>query len=114
MKDNRLYLDHVLECGSRIGRYCQQGEEAFRESELIQDAVLRNLQTLAESTQKISDHLKALHPEVEWRVIAGFRNVLVHDYLGINLNRIWEIVSVHLPVLGAQITAMRNEIDPRV
>ena len=83
----------------------------FRASELIQDAVLRNLQTLAESTQRISDRLKALHPEVDWRAIAGFRNVLAHDYLGINLVRVWEIVSVHLPVLGAQMEAIRQTAD---
>ncbi len=112
MKDDRLYVHHVLDCVRRINGYCQNGEEAFRESELIQDAVLRNLQTLAESTQRISDGLKALHPEVGWRSIAGFRNVLVHDYLGINLNRIWEIVSVHLPVLGAQMEAIRQETNP--
>jgi uncharacterized protein with HEPN domain len=111
VRDDRLYIDHLLDCVRRIDRYCQNGEDAFRESELIQDAVLRNLQTLAESTQRISDQLQALHPEVDWRAIAGFRNVLVHDYLGINLVRIWEIVSVHLPVLGAQIEAIRHEAD---
>ncbi|MFN0105429.1 MAG: DUF86 domain-containing protein [Bryobacteraceae bacterium] len=84
----------------------------FRRSELIQDAVLRNLQILAESTQRISDQMKALHPEVDWRAIAGFRNVLVHDYLGINFVRIWEIVSVHLPALGSQMEAMRRAADP--
>ena len=110
MRDG-LYIDHVLDCVRRIGGYCQNGEDAFRGSELIPDAVLRNLQTLAESTQRISDRLKALHPEVDWRAIAGFRNVLVHDYLGINLVRVWEIVSVHLPVLGAQMDAIRHEAD---
>ena len=112
MKDDRLYVHHILDCVHRIGRYCQNGEEAFRESQLVQDAVLRNLQTLAESTQRISDELKSLHPEVDWRAIAGFRNVLVHDYLGINLERVWEIVSVHLPVLGSQMEAIRHEADP--
>jgi uncharacterized protein with HEPN domain len=111
VKDDRLYIYHVLDCVRRVKRYCQNGEDAFREEELIQDAVLRNLQTLAESTQRISDQLKASHPEVDWRVIAGFRNVLVHDYLGINFNRIWEIVSVHLPVLESQMEAIRNEVD---
>jgi uncharacterized protein with HEPN domain len=57
VKDDRLYIHHVLDCVRRIDQYCQNGEAAFRESELIQDAVLRNLQTLAESTQRISDHL---------------------------------------------------------
>ena len=112
MRDDRLYIHHILDCFRRIGRYCQNGEEAFRASEQIQDAVLRNPQTLAESTQRISDQLKSLHPEVDWRVIAGFRNVLVHDYLGINLERVWAIVSVHLPVLGSQMEAIRHEADP--
>jgi len=112
VRHDRLYVLHVIECVQRIGRYCQNGEEAFRESQLVQDAVLRNLQTLAESTQRISDQLKSLHPEIDWRAIAGFRNVLVHDYLGINLERVWEIVSVHLPVLGSQMEAIRREADP--
>jgi uncharacterized protein with HEPN domain len=112
VKDDRLYLDHVLDCIRRINRYCGGGEQTFRESELIQDAVLRNLQTLAESTQRISDRLKALHPEVDWRAIAGFRNVLVHDYLGINLARVWEIVSLHLPALESQVQAIRLKANP--
>lgn len=111
MKDDRLYVHHDLECIMRIDRYCQGGEEAFRQSEMVQDAVLRNLQTVAESTQRIGDRLKVLHPEVDWRAIAGFRNVLVHDYLGINLERVWEIVSLSLPVLRAQIEAIRQEAD---
>jgi uncharacterized protein with HEPN domain len=57
-------------------------------SHTLQDAVLRNLQTMTESTQRLSDALKAAHPDVEWRRIIAFRNVLVHDYLGIDLERI--------------------------
>jgi len=90
VKDDRLYIHHILDCIRRIDQYCQDAEATFRGSELVQDAVLRNLQTLGESTQRISGHLKALHPEVDWRAIAGFRNVLVHDYLGINLERVWK------------------------
>jgi uncharacterized protein with HEPN domain len=111
VKDDRLYIHHVLNCISRIQRYCEEGKAAFFESDIIQDAVLRNLQTLAESTQRISDRRKSGHPEVDWRAVAGFRNVLVHDYLGINLERVWEIVSVHLPVLSLQMTAIQREAD---
>jgi uncharacterized protein with HEPN domain len=109
VRDDRLSIQHVIDCIWCIERYCQGGEESFRESELIQDAVPRNLQTPAESTQRTSDRLKTLHPEVDWRAIAGVGNVLVHDYLlGINLARVWEMVSVHLPVLGSQMEAFRH------
>lgn len=108
MKDDRLYIAHVLECIDRILNYCRDGEAAFLGSELIQDAVLRNLQTPAESTQRLSPGLKAAHPEVEWHEIAGFRNILVHDYLGINLQRIWEIVFLDLPGLKMQMESIRE------
>jgi len=111
VKDDRLYVTHVLDCLDRIQRYCRQGKTAFFAEDIIQDAVLRNLQTLAESTQRMSDRLKASHPEIDWRAISGFRNVLVHDYLGINLVRVWEIVSVHLPLLHSQLEAIRREPD---
>lgn len=75
MKDDRLYLVHVLECIDRIERYTAEGKEAFMADERTQDAVLRNLQVLSESTQRLSEDLKADHPEVDWRGISGFRNV---------------------------------------
>ncbi len=112
MKDDLLYVVHVLECIGRIGRYCEQGEHAFRESDLIQDAVLRNLQTLGEPTKRMSEGLKARHPEIDWRAISGFRNVLAHDYLGINLDRVWRIVSIQAPLLASQMQAIRREVEP--
>jgi uncharacterized protein with HEPN domain len=113
VKDDRIYLHHVLDCIDRIQRYCLPGEHAFLQEEIIQDAVLRNIQTLAESTQRISDQLKTSHPEIDWRAISGFRNVLVHDYLGINLVRVWQIVSVHLPLLSSQMQAVWHTADRR-
>jgi uncharacterized protein with HEPN domain len=78
---------------------------------MIQDAVIRNLQTLAESTQRISNSLKTAHPEVEWRGISDFRNVVVHNYMGINLNRVWDIVVQNLPALKLQVTAILRELE---
>jgi uncharacterized protein with HEPN domain len=75
-----------------------------------QDAVLRNLQTLAESSQRLSDHLKNQYFEVDWMGIAGFRNVLVHDYLGVNLQRIWEIVTEDLPELKGKVEIMLADL----
>ena len=68
-------------------------------SSMVQDAVIRNLQVLAESTQRLSDDFKARHPHVDWRALAGFRNVLVHEYLGVDIDRVWQIVERNLPEL---------------
>lgn len=106
MKDDRLYLIHIAECIGRIEEYVRGGRDAFMASTLVQDAVLRNLQTLAESSQRLSDDLKARHPDIDWRRIAGFRNVLVHDYLGVDTGLVWKIVENDLPPLKVRIGAM--------
>jgi uncharacterized protein with HEPN domain len=111
MKDDRLYLIHIGECIERIERYTASGEDAFREDTLIQDAVLRNLHTLTESTQRLSDSLKAAHPEVAWREIAQFRNVIVHDYLGVDLPQVWDIVQDDLPHLKHAVATMLRELE---
>ena len=99
MKDVTVYLRHILECISRIEENTAEGKGRFMDSHTLQDAVLRNLQTMAESTQRLSDNLKATQPKIEWDRIAAFRNVLVHDYLGIDLEIIWEITHRDVPEL---------------
>ncbi|MGO8789477.1 MAG: DUF86 domain-containing protein [Terriglobia bacterium] len=106
MRDERLYLIHIVECATRIQQYTSEGKDAFMSDSKTQDAVLRNLQILAESTQRIPGNLKAAHPEVEWSRIAGLRNILVHDYLGINLVRIWEIIEHGLPELKSKAASI--------
>ncbi|MEA3548784.1 MAG: DUF86 domain-containing protein [Thermodesulfobacteriota bacterium] len=98
MKDDTLYLIHIVECINRIETYVEGFDyEKFLESALIQDAVLRNLQVLAESTQHLSSKFKDAHSEVEWYKISGLRNILVHDYLGIDIDTVWNIVVRKLP-----------------
>jgi uncharacterized protein with HEPN domain len=75
-------------------------------SHTSQDAVLRNLQVLAESTQRLSDVSKSAQPDIDWRRIAAFRNVLVHDYLGVDLEIIWRIVQEDLPMLKTAIQSL--------
>ena len=67
MKDDRVYLQHILRCISRIEEYTATGRESFFSSHLIQDGVIRNLQTLAESSQRLSEGLKVLHPAADWK-----------------------------------------------
>jgi uncharacterized protein with HEPN domain len=92
MKDDRLYLIHIQESIERIEEYTQDGKDAFLEDKKTQDAVLRNLHTLAESSQRISNKLKDQNTQVDWRILSAFRNVVVHDYLGISLEQVWAVV----------------------
>ena len=88
MKDDRLYLDHIRECIDRIERYTREGKDSFFAETKTQDAVLRNLHTLAESTQRLSVATKVHYPATDWRSIAAFRNVVVHGYLGVSLTQV--------------------------
>ena len=104
MKEDKLYLIHLSESITKIESYTKDLDyAAFMQSTLVQDAVLRNLQVLAESTQRLSDHFKKHHPEIEWYKIAGMRNILVHDYLGIELETVWGVVTDKLPELKSVI-----------
>jgi uncharacterized protein with HEPN domain len=103
MKDDRIYLDHILDCINWIRQFTEEGAEFFSKDRRTQSAVLRELQTLSESTQRLSDEFREKHPEVPWQNIAGFRNILVHGYLGIKMERIWEIIQRDLPLLESAL-----------
>jgi len=111
VKDDKLYLIYIGECISRIEEYTADGREAFFDDRKTQDAVLRNLHTMAESVQRLSAEMKSKNAGIDWQGISGFRNVVVHDYLGVNLNRIWEIVSDDLPKLRQEIGLMLETTD---
>jgi uncharacterized protein with HEPN domain len=101
----RERLRYIRESIARIAEYTKGGREAFDREPMVQDAVLRRLETLADAANKLSEELKARHPEIRWRAIYGFRNIAVHAYLELHLDPVWEIVEVHLPILGAAVDA---------
>lgn len=112
MKDHRIYLEHILESLSAVTQYVKDGESVFFNDRKTQKAVLRELQELAESTQRLSTGLKKQRPEIPWRDISGFRDVLVHDYLGLNLAHIWSIVENDLQPLRDAVNALLRDLPP--
>ena len=80
MRPQRAYLEHILQCIARIAEDSRHGKEAFFQSHTLQDAILRNLQVMAESTQRPEADRKQRHPEIDWRSVAGLR--AVHSLLG--------------------------------
>ncbi len=106
-----MLLEHMRECLNRIHEYTNAERTRFDTSRLVQDAVIRNLQTLAESSQRLSSELKATEPQVPWRELAGFRNVIVHGYLGIDLEAVWLVVEQDLPPLTEALSRMTMRLD---
>jgi len=106
-KDDTLYLIHISEEIARIEKFTAGGKAEFFGSDLVQYAVLRSLQTLAESVKRLSPALKASHPDIPWKDVIGLRNVLVHDYLAVDVEEIWKIIELDLPLLKRQINAIR-------
>jgi len=80
-------------------------------SVMAQEAVLRCFEVMGEAARKIRDPLKQKHPEVSWSQIIAFRNILIHNYQNVDLNRVWEIIEKQLPILKPQIELMIKELD---
>jgi uncharacterized protein with HEPN domain len=108
---DRVLLAHISECLDRIREYTQGERTVFFGSRMVQDAVIRNLQTLAGSSQRLSEPLKSAEPGVPWREILGFRNVLTHGYLGLDLEVVWSVVEQDLPGLADAIARLRRTLD---
>lgn len=106
MKDARLYLLHIAESIARVERYVAAANGSIEADEMAYDAVLRNLQTLSEATQRLPGEVKARHPGIPWERIAGFRNILVHGYLGgIDTSVVENVVRDQLPLLAGVVRA---------
>ena len=102
-KNDQVYIGHMLDSILQIYEYVEDKEQ-FYQSRLVQDAVIRNLQVMAESSQRLSSVIKQQYPEIPWKNISGFRNILVHDYLGVDLDMIWSVVDQELHPLELVLT----------
>ena len=108
-----MLLGHMRDCLGRIREYTNGERSRFDASRLVQDAVIRNLQTLAESSQRLSSESKGTEPLVPWRELAGFRNVIVHGYLGVDLDAVWLVVEQDLPALTLAVKRMAKRLGPQ-
>jgi len=106
VKSQRAYVQHVIECIGRIAEDSVAGRDGVFASRTLQDAIVRNLQVLCESTQRIEEAHKERHPEIGWSSIAGMRNVLVHDYFEVDFETVWDIVTRDLAPLEKAMRAI--------
>lgn len=103
-RDIKLLLDDILLSIAKIERYVARlSREQFLNDEKTIDAVIRNLEIIGEATRQLPDDFTAEQSDIPWSQMAGLRNRIVHEYFGLDLDIIWEIVKYHLPPLSQQI-----------
>jgi uncharacterized protein with HEPN domain len=104
MDKDRLYLDHIVQAISKIERYTKDVTlEDFRTNELIQDAVVRELEIVGEAVRYVSDATRRRHVDVPWSQISGMRNKLIHEYFGVDVDVVWKTITEDLPPLRKQL-----------
>jgi uncharacterized protein with HEPN domain len=105
VKDDALYLHHMLERCRRISRFIRPGKEAFMRSEELQDAVIRNVEVIGEAAKRVSPETRDSLASLDWRAICGMRDVLIHDYIGVDLDEVWDVSTTGIPELQAALEA---------
>jgi len=111
VRKQRPYLTDILERIRRIEHATDAGRDAFVTDVLLQDAVIRSFEVIGEIVKRLSPDLTAAHPTIPWRQIAGFRDVLIHNYEQVDIEAVWRVVEEDLPPLRAAVEAMLASLD---
>jgi uncharacterized protein with HEPN domain len=106
MRDDRLRLLDIVEAIEGIEEYAAQGKAAFDRQKLIQVWMIHHLQIVGEATSNLSDELRQQNPEIPWAKIIAMRNILVHEYFGMDLGEVWGTVERDIPILKRQIQSL--------
>ena len=111
MRDDRRRLLDILDAVDCIERYVREGRGEFDQSELVRVWIVHHLQIIGEAARGLSAALRAGHTEVPWPDVIALRNLLVHEYFGIDLQQVWDSATIDVPLLRQQIQPILREVE---
>jgi uncharacterized protein with HEPN domain len=113
MRDPQERLRDILDAIAHIGRYAARGREAFDRDELVQVWVVHHLQIIGESAARLGRDFHAAHPDIPWPKIVAMRNVLVHEYFGVDLNELWNVAQRDLRAIQEGVERLLAELGQK-
>jgi len=113
LRRDRQRLEDIREAIERIEKYSREGRAGFDRDELVQTWIVHHLQIVGEAVRGLSDETRLQRPDIPWLQIAAMRNILVHDYFGIDLNEVWSAAERDLPPLKAGVLSLLDDRPAR-
>ncbi len=112
IKDDNIFLHHINDSIQRIKQYISNMDHSeFISNNMAQAAVIRELEIIGEASKSVSNETKDLAPEIPWRRISGMRDKLIHNYMGVDMEAVWDTLVIDIPDLGKNITDLMGNFD---
>jgi uncharacterized protein with HEPN domain len=109
IKSDLAYVDHILDCIRKINEFSKGlSLKEFKKNELVQDAIIRNVEIIGEASKKITPKTKQTYYNIPWQEIAGMRDKLIHDYLGVDVGVVWKTIKEDIPTLEKLISEIKK------
>lgn len=113
-KDPEIFVEHILECIKRIEEYTEGiTKDVFFNSTQIQDAIIRRIEIIGEAVKNIPEDMKNRYPDIPWKRIAGMRDILIHEYFGIDLELTWEVAKEEIFELKKKILKVKKDLEQK-
>ena len=111
-KNVKIFLEHILDAINLIEEYINDKKKSdFLESKQLQDSVIRRIEIIGETIKNIPSAFKGTHENIPWKEFTGMRDILIHQYFGVDLELTWEVIKTDLPKLKKQIISIKNKLQ---